>query len=366
MSYGSILTSVMSLSSTAVDILLLRSAGDGSVQINVGAKANIKEESALSIIVGILLAAVLVVCPKIIMYSWTIAMFSWRALAFFILMAFIIFFLKMHRKWKSENIKMNLSQFKKSLISTATAIFSVEKSPTSSIATLSFCSIFAIIVLSCTLPNNNNETSLTFNETSSSNFYQRDPENNSTFCICKTIDIEQNRWQNQYFNHGIVCQKLSSSNTSEKNTRTYMNTTSKCYDKIFFKIPFAYSLIPLEGFPAITSCVTYDGIQNYLTKLERNLSLHLHFDETCDADVKDMYVPCSDEMLVTTIGVLSVMIVWMGCGLLFIVLSPKIAKFLFSINWVYAFKRLFFKDSWQHFLILLTFCRRGRRGKKHE
>ena len=338
--YGSIFTSVMSLSSTAVDVLFLRTSGVGNAEIKIGSITNIKEDSILSYIVGVLLAAFLLICPKIIMYSWMIAMFSWRALAFFVVMAFIIFFSKIYRKLEAGKVEMNLLQLRKSFISTTSAMLSVESSPKSSMALLLLCSIFVITVLSGVIPNNNNETSLTFNGNLSSTFYQRDPENTLNFCICKKIDIEPHNWQNQYFNNGSVCQKLSTSNRIPE-LHLDNDTLSKCYDAIFFRIPFAFSVIPLEDFPAVTLCVTYDDIQNYITKLEWNQSLALQFDQTCEVNIKDIYVPCSDDILVTTKVVLSIMTIWMGCSLLVIILSKTIGKFLLSIADCMFYRRLF-------------------------
>ena len=324
-SYGSIVTSVMSLSSTAVDILF--SKEDGKAEINiVGVKAKIREDSTASYIVGVLIVCVLVVCPKILMYSWILAMYSWRSLAFFYGLALLVLIAKIVTKWR-KNIKMDVIQLQKSVVSTYASILSVEKNTISSMGVLSLCSIFAIVVLACTMPIANNDGSLSFNESLPHNFYQHYPNGLNGRCICMNISI-YHKWQNEYFEDGIVCQKLITKDSDSANRTDVKTTNSTCYDEIFFKKPFDFSVIPLEIFPAVTSCITYDGVKNYLPSLEKNLSIPSHFDEMCDVNIQDMYRPCSNEILIQTKIILSIMIVWMGCSFFVIIMSTMIAYFI--------------------------------------
>ena len=317
----------MSLSSTAVDILFLKE--NGKADINIGVKAKIREDSTASYIIGVLIVCVLVICPKIVMYSWILAMFSWRALAFFFGMALLILISKIVTKLRKD-IKLDVIQLKKSVVSTCASILSVEKNTISSMAVLALCSVFTIVALSCTMPITSNDGSLSFNESLPNNFYQHDPNgiNGINVCICTNISIETHRWQNEYFRNGIICQKLPTNDSYSANTTDVKTSNSPCFDEIFFKKPFDYTVFPLEIFPAVTSCITYDGVSNYLPSLEKNLSIPSHFDETCDVHINDMYRPCSNEILTQTTIILSIMVIWMGCSLLVIIMSTMIANFI--------------------------------------
>ena len=276
-------------------------------------------------------------------------------------------------------------RWRKSAISATIAILGVEKNPISSMTILSLCSVFIIAFLACAIPYSHNRTSLTFNKPDvvsigtvsvEKNYYQPEELTNSTnLCLCQNIDIDSNDWKNQYFHDGIVCQKTTeklstlfqaeydtsgkfqiSNNQSHTFLMSFKNKTlSKCYDKIFFKVPVSMYLIPLKHFPAITTCVTYDGITNYLPKLERNLSHIWHFGETCDVEINNMYVPCSNANVTGTIALLSIMIVWMCCSILMIILSKKIGKWLFSKNWSKLF--FSFSKSWYGVILFsIVFC----------
>ena len=90
-SYGSIFTSVLSLSSTGVDVLLLQNANNGNLKMDVGIKTVVSDGNVMSYLIAVVLSAVFIVFPKLIMYSWTMAMYRWEAFTFFAIVTLIIF-----------------------------------------------------------------------------------------------------------------------------------------------------------------------------------------------------------------------------------------------------------------------------------
>ena len=331
LTYGAIITSVLSLSSTAVDILFMKKHKDGKLEINLGRHTTVKENDAKSYGVAVLLLSILIVCPKIVFYSWTFAVFRWRAFAFFAIMFLLVTLAKIQKKSDSgKRVKVSnqyIKRVKSSIPSTFIGIFSVETNPLTSGLMLSSSAVFAAFVLIFAIPHHQDDRHISeqiFPEHST--FFQTDPSDMQATCICRDMNSDLDSWQYAYFKDGIVCQKLTN-----KLAVTTSNTTARCYDKIFFQPTFAFDIISLHNFPAIYTCITYHGITRYLTRLDANLLRsnlvkRVKFDETCQVDVTEMFVPCSRKVLVEIKVLLSIMIVWMGCSLAILLLSPKIVN----------------------------------------
>ena len=325
------MTSVLSLSTTAVDVLFLRNARGGEVNIDVGIrKAKVNENSAASYAIGVILSSLFIVLPKLVMYSWTIAMFRWRAIIFFSVITFFILIANFLRRTEA----MCSKRVKKSFVSTVIGVLGVEENQNNSVAILSILSTSAILLLSCALPYSGSKTSFDFNSSSVSYFYRNDIDLPENFCICRKLSSDLLESEKQFFKDGIVCQRMQIDIQNGSNySPDLKNTSSRCYDEIFFKIPLFFSIVPLEKFPDITICVTFDGIRNYVSKIKVNIDLPEVFDKKCNATLTQMFVPCSETNLIEIKVVLSILIAWMCCSLALIKMSTRIGEALFSMKW---------------------------------
>ena len=327
LTYGAILTSILSLSSTAVDVLFMRENRQGKLELEIGRASSVQEGSLKSYITSVLLVGLLVVCPKIVFYSWTMAMFRWQSGVFFVAVVSTITLIKyictkdhLHSR---ENGKRYGKRLRDSMVSAFMGTFGVETSQITSAIVLCLCSLFAIALLVLGIPHEKNEASWKYDEISSLNLYQISRKDDAQLCICHNMTDVLNSWQKQYFKNGIVC--WMENDASQEIDRTGLsNSTARCYEKIFFKSPKAFSVIPISLFPAAGMCITFDGIINDLTGFKTNLSSTFRFDDTCNVKIEEMFLPCSNELLFGTKVLLSVMIIWMGFSLFAVAMVQRI------------------------------------------
>ena len=170
----------------------MRDGKNGTLQIELGrltkeGTATIEQGSIKPFVLSVLLISILVVCPKIVFYSWTIAMFRWWTVPYFLIMMLMIVIVKASANAKEQELSTRLKN------STASAFIStlgVEKSPSSSLIMLSFSAIYAIIVLCCAMPYGGSEVALYFNISSPSTFYLTDFEDQQKICICQNASSE--------------------------------------------------------------------------------------------------------------------------------------------------------------------------------
>ena len=304
------------MTSTAVDILFFKEGG-----LKFGKHKTIKEGSFKSYITAFFATLVLVISPKIAMFSWIVAILRSRSLLFFIPLMLITLIVRICR---DGNIGVR-KKLKRAALLTFFDIFGISKNILTSAITLFLSSILAIIVLNCTLPRSYNAKSLTFNN-STNTFYQSNPDVAEETCICQKFPFGENDWLEQYFKNNTVCMRERIINGSI--TVTPNGTTSaNCYDEIFFHVPLYFSILATDEFPAITTCFTYDSILNSPMKSKENVEQH-RFDKQCISNSTEIILPCSDELVFrTTIG-LSVMIAWMCFTVPMFIFNKQLGKLL--------------------------------------
>ena len=335
MTYGTIITSLLSVGFTAVDVLFVR---DGELNLKVGDdKTRIKEGSFKSYFMAFLAASMLVLWPKITMFSWVLATFRWRSLLFFIPIILVVWVVKLCR---SGNMNVH-EAMKKAAVDTFFDVFGIRKNMLSSAMTLFLLSILAILVIACTMPRSNNEYSVKFNTSSDKIFYQTNPDSKAETCICQNIPSRESIWRNQYYEEDNVCMRdvritLPSYISVNESKVPFKNTKYTCYDPIFFQIPLDFSILPTKDFPSLTTCFTYDSLEDYLMKVEVTSAQHW-FDENCNPNITGIVLPCSDELVSRITAGLSIMIVWMCFGVVVVILSKQIGKLLLKTKTWYIF-----------------------------
>ena len=279
----------------------------------------------------------LVISPKVIVISWLIATFQWWSLLFFGPVMILLREINLATRGKMDNANSRKCKtdrsskpfFKgihtiqrKSAVDTFHDMFGIRKNMKSSAIILLLSSVFVIVMLTCTLPQPYNPNSISFDPSSKESFYIRNPEPPEKYCVCQNLTLkvtgEENGWSQQYFENNIVCKK----DTLPVDTPV-QNKTAKCYDPTFFQIPYYFSAIPVQAFPAVSTCFTFDQIQKFL-KIDQTydkqsyqeLFIPLQFDNRClNQTVIERFRPCTNHSVTTIKVVFAIMITWMCFGL---------------------------------------------------
>ena len=206
--YLSILTSVISLSSSAVDVLFLQVGTGQELNLDLGRTTSVSEGNIPSYILVVVLSSLFIICPKIILYSWTMSVFRWEGAIFLACIALFIFCAKgIGNGIFAREGKSRANKVKKTFVSTVIGILGVEPNPNCSITVLSLLSILIIILLVGMLPYKRNKLALQLDPSANLTFYGQDTDDQQGICICRNMSSELNAWQNKYFMDGMVCKK---------------------------------------------------------------------------------------------------------------------------------------------------------------
>ena len=326
-------------------------------KLYIGSHQPIEKGAVKDEIIGLIFTSFVVICPKIIIFSWVIATFRWWSVLFFLssmLVLMVIHYLYAKNKanvktrWyttgdkttsdDAENEdqlqgelpqggKKNRALLKDSAFKTFLDMFGVRKNPISSSVGLMLSSIFILFILTCALPRSWNESATTLPSVSNDTFHLPNPDFPGEMCICHELIFEENDWTKQYFDNNFVCIKdhdFKKADTLFNRTTTLtQKKPSHCYDPIFFKRPsYASHYSPIiDDFPVISSCITFNTIENYQRQYKTSFSQFSEsfnskrFDESCkNQTFADRFQPCSEEIVTNITIVFSVMIIWMCFG----------------------------------------------------
>ena len=273
-------------------------------------------------VIAVIFSMLLIISPKVIVFSWIIAAYRWFSLILFSVLASLLFathFKKLRRRkriysWKSKPDEERFP-YLVAMKSTMLDMFGLRKNSANSAICLAVSSIMIMLMLTLSLPRSYNESMNLFGE---SNITSRNPDALNEGCVCIENKIETNLSYEHYFGK-FICIK-SGMQMEENKTSLHLNIT--CHDPIFFKKPPYSSLLPPNDFPVISSCLTFDKIRDMLlldntaSWNSSNLFDLSSYDNSCkDLRGNQRIIPCSDQyVLYVTIG-FSVMIVLMSFGL---------------------------------------------------
>ena len=180
---------------------------------------------------GVVFVSILVILPKLSLFSWIIAEFRWHSLFFFLPLFLIplfgrfIWWKLIDKEWADKflttrhNFDTNNEKNydKKSLRNiikeTFLDVFGIRKDMTISAVALLLSSMSIILVLTCTLPRPYNTPSSVFGNSSifregisrNTSHYQMHPKLNDTFCKCQNIPSNEENLSPKYFRDNTIC-----------------------------------------------------------------------------------------------------------------------------------------------------------------